>query len=252
MTLAEIRKQFVKATNRYDLVTNGNLTTNVDNGANFFINQGIRFLDLQVDGPGARKRAFGSLSEGDYTLELEDLKAVERVWIHTSSDVYDISERNLLFEDFRRVYNEPFSSWDSGRPKRWTQNVVHLAPMHSGETSGDFATDGFSNYDDIEFSPTFNETGLLFYPKADTDYGVELLAKFFSSSLSVDTDKNWWTVQDPWLVIEAACYIHETSFANLSRAQSYLQNIQLHLTKIIHMEVEQELSTVDNYIRSRT
>src|SRR3990167_9495587 len=76
-TLKEARKRFILLTKRYDLVTNGSLTTNVDNGANRFLQEATTWLDLNVRHQRELRKEVKEVIAGVSTINIGDLIRME-------------------------------------------------------------------------------------------------------------------------------------------------------------------------------
>lgn len=74
---------------------------------------------------------------------------------------------------------------------------------------------------------------ILFMPPADQDYSIEIWGGFQNVPLSADGSYNWWTVEHPDLVIEAARAIYERqAHRNVSGAQVFEQNCERELARL--------------------
>ena len=82
MTLLDIRTKFVEASGRYDLVVD--VDNYVDNGANFFIQAGQRYLDCILPNPNSEKVFRKDIAAGDYDLFIKHLRYVEMVEIYNA------------------------------------------------------------------------------------------------------------------------------------------------------------------------
>ena len=82
MEYHDLRQKFVEMSGRYDLVN----ATWEDNGADFFINAGQRFLDrVSTYGKGAAKNV-QSIAAGTIIVKSANLRAVNNVWAGNSTD----------------------------------------------------------------------------------------------------------------------------------------------------------------------
>jgi len=215
-TLGYVRAQFVRASLRYDLVVDGDLVANVDNGANYFINEGQRWLDGKCYHVLPHSRYIGVLASGEYSLEVENLLYVDNLWIKQGTSMQNIVDSYRTLKDFRAVAGI-LSGWDSGIPAYWTWNTVGLSPEQLDEDADSLEAAGAIDYADVHFGNHFAKDGLLFYPKADGTYTVDVEGIFASPKLVEDTDYSYWTVRETDLLVLAALYVYEGRMGSRAR-----------------------------------
>lgn len=116
MSLATVREQFIKTTGRYDLVANGDLSANVDAGANAFINRGMRWLDSKVERKNKYSRFIKKLAIGDNFIRVPRLISVKDLILHTATTEVIITGFRLFDDDFKFNFSQPFIV---GGPKYW-------------------------------------------------------------------------------------------------------------------------------------
>ena len=113
MALLEIRKKFITLSGRLDLVVD--TTDYADNGADWFIQAGQRWLERQVEFPDRMGRVFRKLEEGKYGLVFRDARSIESVYAG------DSIERGLLqrktWDEILDLFPEGFPSTTEGTPK---------------------------------------------------------------------------------------------------------------------------------------
>ena len=244
-TLSEIRALFIPACLRYDLVENGDLSANVDNGANAFINSGQRFLDLTVTHPKSVKRAFKVLASGEYQIKLEDLISIDSVWIvNADNGRVDITANWFSPNAFRQEFGDLISAWTSGTPNYWSLSPIGLSPELIGETSGDFDGDGIIDYEDVQFGDgdQYEKDGILLYPPADGTYTVDVWGKFYSRKLTSDSDDSFWSISHPDLLVMAACYALERVLKSREGMRDWLEAMRPLIQSIDAQMVERDIS----------
>lgn len=121
--LRYVRKHFIKATGRYDLLKNGDLSANVDNGANDYINAGQDFLaegDVVQDG---NFRWFGTLEADTWQVLFPRCRVVRGVWVYGSDGAStELVETNAGF--LKGEYGEDFALISSDEPYYWSSGVA--------------------------------------------------------------------------------------------------------------------------------
>ena len=140
-TLAEVRADFIRATERYDLITSGDISTNADNGANAWINRGQRYLDQRVEHVKTIRRHQVLLPLGAFQILIPGLIAASRVQIAEAGEGRaDISLNYATAADFRQVENSAlFSDYGSGKPSAWTDNVITLSSALQDKVATDYS-----------------------------------------------------------------------------------------------------------------
>ena len=74
---------------------------------------------------------------------------------------------------------------------------------------------------------------ILFMPPASQDYSVEIWGEFKNIPLNTEGSYNWWTVEHPDLVIEAARAIYERQgHRNVSGAKVFEEHCQEELDRL--------------------
>jgi len=79
MTYKEIRTQFIKMTGRFDLVAD--VTDYVDNGANFFIQAGLRYLDRRMSHSKTVARYQKDIYAGEIVIPMQYCRVIREVWL---------------------------------------------------------------------------------------------------------------------------------------------------------------------------
>lgn len=243
--LLAIREEFVKTAMRFDLVID--TVAFADDGANYFINRGQRWLDENAFPHKQSRRHMISLALDEYKLNIKQLLAVERVTIIDPSDGRsDITKNRYTPEEFRIRNPEQPSEWTAGLPSEWALNIIGLSPEQMTKTSADFTTDGVIDFDDIHFAGDatgidwlFN--GIVLFPKTDAVRTVEIVGRFRSIDMTLDTDKTFWTVNYPELSVLAATYMVERRMGNAARARFWREQMQSDIHGMEIAEVESEL-----------
>lgn len=236
--LAESRKLFVQVSRRFDLVLNGDLETNVDNGANYFINQGQKYLDDRVQTRRQLRRFNAVTANGDFTLTIPGLASVEAIWV---IDAVNGRSDNLLRSwmsnsDFLRTYSGLVADWNSGIPSNWAFNVDALAPSHDGALVTSAEEDG-----DVQLGKRVNKDGIIFYPKADGAYTFDIRGRFKEVKLLRDDDESYWTVMEPELLAMAAAFVFENRMGSQQRKQDHLIAMEPFIDELDNQEIEFEM-----------
>jgi len=232
-SLKEIRESFVTLSGRYNLVTD--TETFDDNGANFFIEEGRKFLDAIQDQPRTEKWYKADITAGQFFIKIESLRAIREVYIVDSDERIRLDERTSGW--LRTYYREPFSQIDQGTPEFYAIVSTDLSPEKKGLTAADFS---FGDEALIYSSETdrYKKTGIVITPPPDQTWTIEVLGIFGSMPLISDTDKNFWTVNYPSVLIQAALYMVEMFHRNTEGMKDALAAMEPFL-----MGIDKDLAT---------
>lgn len=218
MTLLELRTLFIKRSGRIDLVGEdaGVIDYTDDQGADSFINEGIRELDGFLPHPINTKTVEEDIVAGQTSISIPDLRAPLEIWTSNgSAERWPLNKRTQYA--LREAYGTTFATVDSGEPYYWA-----IAPA---------ANDG---------TPSTSMT-LSILPPADAAYTLEITGRFWSPALSADADTNWWSVNHPGLVVLAALYVHEVSMRNTAGANDWLAAIERRIRSIDYDDAERSM-----------
>jgi len=237
MTLAQIRANFVAKTGRNDLVA-GDGTT--DDGANFFINAGLRLLDTLQDNPYTKRRYMKDVVSGAYTLSFQYCRSVEKVWMSNANQRYELTGP-MSEEWIRRNYEVAIADIATGVPVYYCTNVIKLAPSQIDETLVGF-TDATYDKGDIVYGRDWTYTGILFMPPADGTYTATVYGKFFTERLAEDANTNYWSNEYPDLLVMAAMAELELFNRNREGFLDIVEGLKNGLNAVDFILVEQEIA----------
>lgn len=250
-TLLDARTEFVKASRRYDLVVDA--TTYTDNGADRYINNGIRILDRKIDHPKQFRSTFFQMAVGDNSVIPEYLMHPRNIWISDSGGRVNIINNRMSIDGYRKQYSKAVADQDSGTPIDWALYSAGLAPSQIGDTSSDFTTAGYLGVENVHFQdaaigPDWNFNTILLGPKADAVYTVEIDGKYYSRPLTDNSDQNYWTVQHPELVVQAAIWILERNNRNAAGMRAAMEGINEEINTLDNEVVEWDFDGFSNRI----
>ena len=224
MNLAEIRDLFIKRSGRYDLITEDGQ----DNGANFFIQSGSRFLDRRsmIERTQDSASVFSVPPEGRF--HLYDCWLIHEV-LYKGSDKWhklrELKSRSAPHAFFLQ----------SGNPIFYVPKAVRYSPAME-RLPASLALAPASAFDHQDMASNALMVELL--PHPPTEVVVEVRGKFYSSSLLSDQDTNVWSEDFPDTLVKAALYQLEIFYRNTEGANDWLVSIQLDLTDAEQMEIQ--------------
>jgi len=235
MTLLSTRTQFVKLSGRYDLVAD--TVSWANNGADFFIKAGQKWLDRRGDIYKAKGRAYQSITSGTWYAILQNCRSIEEVWISNSDrEKWQLTKYDL--SDIRETYNEDPALIDNGDPLYYAPVSVRVMP----EVSSQLTIDEFGATTYTSASDHYGYNGLIFMPPADGTYTLEIHGLFEQSQLSNDSDTNFWTEQHEFVLVLAALRALEISYRNTAGVNDWEEAINRELFDI-SLDYANELSS---------
>lgn len=243
-TLYEMRKQFVQMTTRYDLIVNGDLALNKNAGANRFINMGQRWLDVHARHTKSLEHVFGKLEADEFLLTLDNIINVEKVSVVDENEGARVTFDNEDIyspADFREEYPELLSTWTTGVPVALAIGIAGVSGPVLTTTAACFATNGYADYDEVVFGNSYQKTALLFYPKADVDYTVDVIARTYSRKLFYDYDYSFWSTAWPEMLCLAAAMCCEKFMKNSTGVRDFQAALEPYLNQLDNTLVEQEM-----------
>jgi hypothetical protein len=233
MQLSEIREKFVQFSGRYDLIN----SDDTDNGANFFINSGQRFLDRRIDFKKSSGRFFEQVAAGTWYFKLADCRSLDKVWVTNGEERWELERKSLhwLHSEFPNL----ISATDQGDPLYWTPAMLRGIDITDITAGGTFFNYALAEAANEEY------TGIVFLPPPDETMTIEIWGKFYSPTLASDSDESYWSVVVPETLIQAGLYRLETFYRNTEGAKDWLLAIDLDLTDIDKDLVHEDNVNVD-------
>lgn len=236
MNLLEIRTQFAKLSGRYDLVN----TDFTDNGADYYLKAGIKFLDRRVNFDKDIAKYFEQQSIGDYFVEFENYRTVHSVWFaDTTNGRFELEY--LTPHEMQEEYGtEPYTDVTNGTPKYFTMGITRSVPEEQaldviGNYGSEIAVDGSQ----------VGKQGIIFMPPTDTAGQIEVWGKYETPWPTADTKTNFWFNSYEDIAVSAALYKLEVSYRNTAGASDWLAAIDLDLIGIEKDTVEDDSDRAD-------
>lgn len=216
MTLLDIRKEFVKKSGRYDLVTD--TTTWADNGANFYINAGHRVVDKMLAQRSKMTQLSVSLEVNEYEVELTSIARIIKdvEIIDSEGSVLPLEFKNL--SELYSLFNKELADIDSGLPSYWTYKV--------------------------EDTPASIRT-LLIWPPTIEAIDIRVRGWFLLTDYSDDTDEDIWTNDYPEILLKAALAQLEVFYRNTEGYKDWMAAIRDEITLIDMEDVNDVVANIN-------
>lgn len=218
MTLKQIRQQFRFISGRHDLVN----ADGSDNGADFFINAGQRYLDKKFKLSKELGITYGALAADDYYFSFLHARAVKEVWIAKSDQRWELDKESLQF--LMTKYNEAPEDITSGDPAWYAPMTIKRVPNDAtfvetatpgtGTPAGETVLAGFTKYVHVLAADKWGYNAVMIFPPPDEAMLIEVHGMFKAEELSGDSDTSFWSDQHSNLLVYAACRELEISMRN--------------------------------------
>ncbi len=192
MNLLEIRTNVAKQSGRYDLV---NPTTFADNGMDFYINSGQRWLNKKKSLPRAFAHLSGDLTTDEYSHELAN--KFKELFSVTVDDGVNPAW-SLMYKTLPEL-EALYALAEYSTPHYYSYASYRTLETASSETISDFVALDWSTDDDDRF----DYSGIIVVPAADKAYTVIAASEFLPLELTNDTDTNYWSDEYPELLAMA-------------------------------------------------
>lgn len=260
MTKIEIREQFARLSGRFDLVTDFNAGDFTDNGADYFIENGQRWLERFINVKRSQSRVFQQLSAGSYYTVFKMARSIKEVWVDNGVDERYMLEKKTMPE-LRNLFDEPVDEIDPGPPLYYTPAKLRAVPDAGNLLQEDeyplLLEDGYNlleesffeasslNYLDYIMPNSHDYNGILIAPPIDETYTIETVGVFYLPTLTEDSDMNWWSSQHPDMLINAALRQLEVSYRNSEGVRDWENAIMPDIMNVDKDIIDEEITGID-------
>ncbi len=236
-TAAFIAERAVKATGRYDLVTNAPGGDYSDNGIYYYMNKAQRWLDLRAgDFDLKRIELFTiSTSSGSAYLELDGLRIVEAVWTE-SSDLELEKLEECTIEELIEKENDDTSTATPGTPEYYA-----LLPTGLERASGATGSSEVSGqYNGGAAVACYPFKGIALFPYAASTTRLRVKGRFFSPVLTESNQVSYWTTIHPGLLVDATIREIVTEFENDSEIRLWSGKVEEQMFELTKSFIQEE------------
>ncbi len=195
MNLLQIRTQFRTLSGRFDLVSD--LFANT--GADFFINEGRKFLDRLDETQKSWASRYKLLNVGSFSVSVEQCRAIKEVWIATTEGRWQLEKKSI---------QDLISGYLTGLPSSRTNGTpLYYSPCISRHIPEDaIVTDlgAFIGFVETPAGNAYDYNTILINVPVDQQSMIDVRGLYYSMELVEDTDKNYWSEVHPGLLMKAA------------------------------------------------
>jgi len=231
MNLLQLRAKFLDISGRVDLVNDDG----TDNGADFYINEGRKYLDRLDEHQKSWASQFRFIEIGRYSASVKHCRAIKEVWIATTSERWQLEKKNI--QDIISEYmTTSLSERDTGTPLYYSPTITRYNP--NDIIAADF--ESFIGWIDIPSGGANEFNTILLNVPISERMVVEVKGLFYSPSLDLDTDENYWSSMHPLLLIMSAMRYIEITNRNTQGVNDWTNSI-MEETRQIGMDLVEEL-----------
>ena len=198
MNLLQLRTKFRELSGRFDLV--GDSTTGyADTGADFFINEGRKFLDRLDETQKSWATCFRFMNVGFYSAQFPYCRAVKEVWAASTSAKWQLKKKSLqdLIEGY--LTGAP-NIRSTGIPLYYSPCITRYVP----ENATPLTLESFSGWIDIPSGNAHEYNAVIVNVPTSEKLTILINGLFYSAELVNNTDENYWSAAHPMLLIMAA------------------------------------------------
>ena len=223
MNLLQLRTKFRELSGRFDLVNEDNS----DNGADFFINEGRKFLDRMHETQKSWGTCFRLLETGRYSVQFPYCRAIKEVWVASTSGRWQLKKKRL--QDLIEGYLTGLpSSRSNGTPLYYAPCITRYIPENV--PADEF--ESFIGYVDIPSGNAHEYNSILLNVPTSERLTVIINGLFYSAELVNDTDENYWSAVHPSLLISAAMRQIEVINRNTQGLNDWANAIDTEMTQL--------------------
>lgn len=231
MNLLEMRTLFLRLSGRTDLV-NADFS---DNGADFYLNEGRKFLDRLDETQKSWASCFRFVEVGLYSASIPHCRAIKEVWAASTTARWQLVKYNYqkFITDF--LSDDP-SGRVPGEPDHYTPVVTRYIP----EDAMPVDIESYLGWVEIPSGNAHEYNTILLSTPVSSRIVVEVKGLFYSHELVADTDENYWSVTNPFLLYQSAMRYVEVANRNTQGVNDWESSINKDM-KGLGMDLVEEL-----------
>ena len=239
MNLLQARKKFRDLSGRHDLVNKDGS----DDGLDFFINEGRKFLDRLDENQKSWASYFTLADIGNFIIRFPYCRAIKEVWIATIGDGRWQLEKKSLQDLTEGYLTGLLSSRTNGTPLYYSPTITRATPETFNTKASDF--EAFVGYLDIPSGNHFSYNSILISSPVSEKTLIEIKGLFYTDGLVNDSDKSYWSVMHPDILIMAAMRHIEITNRNTQGVNDWTKSIVAEMQQLEMDLVEELIAEVD-------
>ena len=224
MNLIQMRQKFRELSGRFDLVNDDYS----DNGADFFINAGAKFLDRLDETQKSWASKFKILEPGQFSVVFPYCRAIKEVWLaDTTNGRWQVEKKSL--QDLIAGYLTGLpSSRMSGAPLYYAPCITRYIPETLG--ANDFGA--FVGYVEVPSGNALEFNAILLSVPVQYQTMVDIRGLFYSANLVNGTDENYWSAVHPMLLYMSAMRQVEIANRNTQGVNDWTSSITTEMVQL--------------------
>lgn len=236
MNLLQVRTKFRTISGRFDLV-NEDFS---DNGADFYINEGRKFLDRFGKTQKSYASCFRFVEVGGFAAQFPYCRAIKEVWAMTTTERWQLEKVNL--QDLIAGYLTDIpSTRTGGSPAYYSPAITRYIPENAAADTFEV----FLGFVDIPTGTAHEYNSILLSVPVDEKISLDIKGLFYSMELVNDTDENYWSTVHPLLLITAAMRYLEVINRNTQGVNDWTSSIATEMKTLEYDLVEELIAEVD-------
>lgn len=237
MNLLQLRTKFRELSGRFDLVN----PDNSDNGADFFINEGRKFLDRLDETQKSEATCYRFLNINNFAVTFPSCRAIRNVHISSTEGRWKMEKAD--FGELLNCYLGGLpSTRTSGSPWSYAPCISRYIPENATVVD----IESFVGYVEIPAGNAHHYNTILLSAPADQRLVVSISGLFYSMELVNDTDKNYWSEVNPLLLIMSAMRYVEVVNRNTQGVNDWNASIAVEMKQLGMDLVEEVIHEVDH------
>lgn len=235
MNLLQTRKEFRKISGRFDLVNEDGS----DNGADFFLNEGRKFLDRLDETQKSWASCFRFVEIGGFSASFPHCRAVKEVWAMSSTARWQLEKKDL--QDMITGYMSGLpSSRTNGTPLYYSPCLTRYIPEDALVAD----IESFVGWVDVPAGGAHEYNAVLINVPTDVRLSLDIKGLYYSMELVDETDTNFWSGAHPMLLIMAGMRALEIVNRNTQGVKDWEASIRTDVTGLGMDLVEELISEV--------
>ncbi len=235
MNLLQLRTKFRDLSGQFDLV-NADYS---DNGADFFINEGRKFLDRLNETQKSWGVCYRFMEIGHFSVTFPHCRAIKEVWVATVEGRWQLEKYKL--QDLMSEYLAGLpSSRNTGTPLYYSPCITRYIP----EDATVVDMEAFVGFVEVPSGNAYEYNSIIVNIPTESKLMVQIHGLFYSMELVNDIDTNYWSDQHPLLLYMAAMRQLEVTNRNTQGVNDWSNAISVEMTQLGMDLVEEIIAEV--------
>jgi hypothetical protein len=224
LNLLEFRLLFRRLSGRYDLVNEDGS----DNGVDFFINEGSKYLDRINETQKSWASYFKVIQPGEFSTSIPYCRAVKEVWATTSIGRWKLEKKPL--QEIMKGYLIPLRN--SGKP-------LFYSPFFTRRLPEDILISGIEAFNTREYN------AIILNIPTDEQLMLDIRGLFYSKHLTENVDENYWMISHPMLLYMSTMRQIEITQRNTQGVNDWDNAIRVEMQQLEFDLIDEQIADVN-------